>query len=94
MTGSIGHVEPSTFLYKIHYCCDRQITWMSHYCVCPQGADEDDGASVISLDPKRCAEWYVTASKADYQELAKLASDEPRFVKLKVSSFILLLRRF
>ncbi|XP_031346332.1 ankyrin repeat domain-containing protein SOWAHB isoform X3 [Photinus pyralis] len=52
-------------------------------CVCPQGADEDDGASVTSLDPKKCTEWLVTAAKGDYQELAKLASDDPRLVKLK-----------
>ncbi|GJQ85185.1 hypothetical protein Trydic_g9123 [Trypoxylus dichotomus] len=50
-----------------------------------KGADEDDVASVISLDPKRSAEWYVTAAKGEYQDLARLASDEPRFVKLKVS---------
>ncbi|KAK5642839.1 hypothetical protein RI129_009006 [Pyrocoelia pectoralis] len=48
-----------------------------------KGADEDDGASVTSLDPKKCTEWLVTAAKGDYQELAKLASDEPRLVKLK-----------
>ncbi|KAK4877571.1 hypothetical protein RN001_010077 [Aquatica leii] len=49
-----------------------------------KGADEDDGASVTSLDQKKCTEWLVTAAKGDYQELAKLAADEPRLVKLKV----------
>ncbi|XP_044748919.1 ankyrin repeat domain-containing protein SOWAHC isoform X2 [Coccinella septempunctata] len=49
-----------------------------------QGADDDDGASVISnLDPKKCVEWYVTASKGDCQELLKLAKDEPRLVNKK-----------
>ncbi|KAF5289150.1 hypothetical protein FQR65_LT02040 [Abscondita terminalis] len=48
-----------------------------------KGADEDDGASVTSLDQKKCTEWLVTAAKGDYQELAKLAADEPRLVKLK-----------
>ncbi|KAF5279106.1 hypothetical protein FQA39_LY05784 [Lamprigera yunnana] len=51
-----------------------------------KGADEDDGASVTSLEQKKCTEWLVTAAKGDYQELAKLAADEPRLVKLKVHS--------
>lgn len=40
-----------------------------------------------NLDPKKCVEWYVTASKADCQELLKLAKDEPRLVHKKVSSW-------
>ncbi|XP_018333159.1 espin-like [Agrilus planipennis] len=48
-----------------------------------RGADEDDGASVTSLDQKKCTEWLVTAAKGDYQDLAKLATDEPRLVKLR-----------
>ncbi|XP_018576011.2 ankyrin repeat domain-containing protein SOWAHC [Anoplophora glabripennis] len=47
------------------------------------GADEDDGASVIPLEPKKCMEWYVTASKGDFQELLKLANAEPRLVNKK-----------
>ncbi|XP_071053948.1 ankyrin repeat domain-containing protein SOWAHA [Onthophagus taurus] len=48
-----------------------------------KGVDEDDGAAVMLLEPKRRAEWYVTAAKGDYHLLVKLASEEPRFVKLK-----------
>jgi hypothetical protein len=48
-----------------------------------KGAEEDDGASVTSLEPKKCMEWYVTASKGDIQELLKLAQDEPRLVNRK-----------
>nr|XP_023018730.1 ankyrin repeat domain-containing protein SOWAHC-like [Leptinotarsa decemlineata] len=47
------------------------------------GADEDDSASVIPLEPKKCMEWYVTASKGDYQELLRLANSEPRLVNKK-----------
>ncbi|KAG5874483.1 hypothetical protein JTB14_004400 [Gonioctena quinquepunctata] len=49
------------------------------------GADEEDSASVIPLEPKKCMEWYVTASKGDYQELLRLANSEPRLVNKKVS---------
>ncbi|XP_044269219.1 ankyrin repeat domain-containing protein SOWAHC isoform X1 [Tribolium madens] len=48
-----------------------------------KGSEEDDGASVTSLEPKKCMEWYVTASKGDIQELLKLAQDEPRLVNRK-----------
>ncbi|KAJ3660444.1 hypothetical protein Zmor_004893 [Zophobas morio] len=53
-----------------------------------KGAEEDDGASVTSLEPKKCTEWYVTASKGDIQELLKLAQDEPRLVNRKVSKVL------
>ncbi|GLV32247.1 sosondowah [Carabus blaptoides fortunei] len=46
------------------------------------GADEDDGASVTSLDNKR-TEWVVAAARGDYQALAKLATANPRLVKTK-----------
>ncbi|XP_063235251.1 ankyrin repeat domain-containing protein SOWAHB [Bacillus rossius redtenbacheri] len=49
--------------------------------------DDDDNVSVtsvsVSLDTKG-REWLVRASQADYQALAKLASDNPRLAKLKV----------
>ncbi|CAG9821580.1 unnamed protein product, partial [Phaedon cochleariae] len=47
------------------------------------GANDEDCASTIPLEPKKCMEWYVTASKGDYQELLKLAHQEPRLVKKK-----------
>lgn len=43
---------------------------------------------VLQLEPKRCQEWYVTASKGDYHELLRLAKDEPRFVNLRVSDVL------
>ncbi|XP_057653973.1 uncharacterized protein LOC130892535 [Diorhabda carinulata] len=49
-----------------------------------RGADEDDGVSLTPLEPKKCMEWYVTASRGDYQELIKLANKEPRLVNKKV----------
>lgn len=42
---------------------------------------------LLQLDQKKRNEWYVMSAKGDYQELAKLASDEPRLAKLKVSFF-------
>lgn len=46
-------------------------------------------------DPKKCAAWYVTAAKGDYQELAKLASEDTRLVKLKVGvDFSLIIKKF
>ncbi|XP_050512873.1 uncharacterized protein LOC114328338 [Diabrotica virgifera virgifera] len=50
-----------------------------------RGADEDDGVSLTPIDPKKCVEWYVTASRGDYQELLKLANTEPRLVNKKVT---------
>ncbi|KAH0810204.1 hypothetical protein GEV33_012587 [Tenebrio molitor] len=38
---------------------------------------------LLQLEPKKCMEWYVTASKGDIQELLKLAQDEPRLVNRK-----------
>ena len=45
----------------------------------------------LQLEPKKCSAWYVAAAKGDYQELAKLASKEPRLVKLKVRKLIFFL---
>ncbi|CAG9858132.1 unnamed protein product [Phyllotreta striolata] len=47
---------------------------------------EKDARRIGRLEPKKCVEWYVTASKGDYQELLKLASSEPRLVNKKVST--------
>jgi hypothetical protein len=41
---------------------------------------------LLQLEPKKCMEWYVTASKGDIQELLKLAQDEPRLVNRKVKN--------
>ncbi|CAH0546751.1 unnamed protein product [Brassicogethes aeneus] len=54
-----------------------------------KGADQDDGASIPMVDNKKCVEWYVTASKGEYQDLIKLAIAEPRLAKKKVSFQIL-----
>ncbi|KAJ9597643.1 hypothetical protein L9F63_011512, partial [Diploptera punctata] len=48
----------------------------------PGTADDDDCASVTTLDPKS-REWLVCASQANYHSLAKLASENPRLAKLK-----------
>ncbi|CAH1113083.1 unnamed protein product [Psylliodes chrysocephalus] len=50
------------------------------------GPDQDDGLNLTPLEPKKCMEWYVTASRGDYQELLKLANNEPRLVSKKVSN--------
>ncbi|XP_076272599.1 ankyrin repeat domain family member sosondowah [Rhynchophorus ferrugineus] len=51
---------------------------------------EDCDTSVQTpLEPKKCQEWYVTASRGDYQELVKLAREEPRLVNKKVSHTVL-----
>lgn len=38
---------------------------------------------VVQLDPK-AREWIVKAAQSDYQNLFKLASENPKFAKLKV----------
>ncbi|KAF7278489.1 hypothetical protein GWI33_008390 [Rhynchophorus ferrugineus] len=49
---------------------------------------EDCDTSVQTpLEPKKCQEWYVTASRGDYQELVKLAREEPRLVNKKLHVF-------
>lgn len=47
------------------------------------GQEEIDTSTLTPLEPKKCQEWYVTASRGDYQELLKLARDEPRLVNRK-----------
>ncbi|XP_048525641.1 ankyrin repeat domain-containing protein SOWAHB isoform X3 [Dendroctonus ponderosae] len=53
---------------------DRNKSWM---------ADDTDISPLTPLEPKKCQEWYVTASRGDCQELLKLARDEPRLVNKK-----------
>ncbi|KAG7187632.1 hypothetical protein KM043_016693 [Ampulex compressa] len=50
-----------------------------------KGADEDDSASVASQLDGKSREWLVRAAQGDYQALAKLAAEEPRLTRLKVS---------
>ncbi|XP_076665296.1 ankyrin repeat domain family member sosondowah isoform X3 [Andrena cerasifolii] len=52
-----------------------------------KGADEDDSASVASQLDGKSREWLVRAAQGDYQALAKLAAEEPRLARLKVSRF-------
>ncbi|KAL1517009.1 hypothetical protein ABEB36_000829 [Hypothenemus hampei] len=47
--------------------------------------DVTDVATLTLLEPKKCQEWYVTASRADCQELLKLAQKEPRLVNKKAN---------
>ncbi|XP_069702651.1 ankyrin repeat domain-containing protein SOWAHA-like [Periplaneta americana] len=47
-----------------------------------RGVDDDDAASVTTLDAKS-REWLVLSSQADYQALAKLATDNPRLARFK-----------
>lgn len=51
--------------------------------------EEDDSASVTSLDPKT-REWLVQAAKGEYQVLAKLAAENPKLVRTKVRLRILI----
>ncbi|XP_066138966.1 ankyrin repeat domain-containing protein SOWAHC [Euwallacea fornicatus] len=53
---------------------DRSKTWKT---------DDTDMSTTTPLDPKKCQEWYVTASKGDCQELLKLAHDAPGLVNKK-----------
>ncbi|XP_066250572.1 ankyrin repeat domain-containing protein SOWAHA [Euwallacea similis] len=53
---------------------DRSKTWKT---------DDADMSTTTPLDPKKCQEWYVTASKGDCQELLKLAHDAPSLVNKK-----------
>lgn len=46
--------------------------------------EEKDSPEVTLAHPK-AKEWIVSMAKANYQELAKLASDHPELVKLQVS---------
>lgn len=46
--------------------------------------EEKDSPEVTLAHPK-AKEWIVSMAKANYQELAKLASDNPELVKLQVS---------
>ncbi|TGZ51247.1 Uncharacterized protein DBV15_03164 [Temnothorax longispinosus] len=52
----------------------------------PQGADEDDSASVASQLDGKSREWLVRAAQGDYQALAKLAAEEPRLTRLKAEN--------
>ncbi|XP_060534723.1 uncharacterized protein LOC132707074 [Cylas formicarius] len=45
--------------------------------------DDADNSTLPPLEPKKCQEWYVTASRGDCQELMKLARSEPRLVHKK-----------
>ncbi|CAH1123175.1 unnamed protein product [Ceutorhynchus assimilis] len=47
------------------------------------GLDDTDESTLTPLEPKKCQEWYVTASRGDCQELLRLARDEPRLVNRK-----------
>jgi len=46
-------------------------------------------ASIQSNHPK-AKEWLLGAARANYQELAKLASEHPQLVKFQVSVFVLI----
>lgn len=47
-----------------------------------KNADDDDRASVISVNPST-KEWMVVAAKADYHAMIKLLRDEPKLAKYK-----------
>ncbi|VVC27695.1 Winged helix-turn-helix DNA-binding domain [Cinara cedri] len=44
--------------------------------------DEEDTISMTSLDPKT-KEWIVKSAQCDYQALAKMLTENPRFAKFK-----------
>ncbi|XP_037906296.1 uncharacterized protein LOC119648598 [Hermetia illucens] len=49
---------------------------------------EDKPPAEVTLAHPKAKEWIVSAAKANYQDLAKLASDYPDLVKLQVSNNI------
>jgi len=49
--------------------------------------EEKDSPEVTLAHPK-AKEWIVAMAKANYQELAKLANDDPVLVKLQVSEHL------
>lgn len=53
-------------------------------CVFQQLIEEKDSPEVTLSHPK-AKEWIVSMAKANYQELAKMASEFPELVKLQVS---------
>lgn len=48
---------------------------------------DDSGEPVISLSSHpRAREWLISASRANYQELAKIGQEFPQLVRLQVSA--------
>lgn len=46
---------------------------------------EEKDTPEVTLSHPKAKEWIVSMAKANYQELAKLASEFPELVKLQVS---------
>lgn len=52
---------------------------------------EEKDSPEVTLSHPKAKEWIVAMAKASYQELAKLASDDPVLVKLQVSTSLKLI---
>ncbi|CRL00306.1 CLUMA_CG013579, isoform A [Clunio marinus] len=57
---------------------------MCFICERLKNLDETTGSSESLTNHPKAKEWMLAAARANYQELAKLASEHPQLVKLQI----------